>query len=98
MAPRRLRFGRGAKSAENAPKSAEVAPKVHTDERISTAGEAGRVAARNVRLLSVGLLQVDDLGPAYYRAPDGTIGLHLDDESNARLAAVLGKTPPTRGR
>ena len=95
--PKRLRFRRVVKPAGGAATAAEVAPKVPTEERISTAGEAGRIAAKNMRLLSAGLIDVEDLGPAYYRAPDGTIGLHLDEESSARLAAVLGKETPDKG-
>jgi hypothetical protein len=44
-------------------------------------GEEGREVARNLLKLSAGMVSPEELGDNYFRAPDGSLGLVVDEET-----------------
>jgi hypothetical protein len=58
-------------------------------ETVSLVGNRGAEVVRNLALLASGGIHISELGSGYYRDPDGTIGIHIDDESARELDALL---------
>ena len=50
-------------------------------ERVSLLGDEGRQVAANLTRIAVGQLSTEELGPAYFTAPDGTTGIEVDAET-----------------
>lgn len=52
---------------------------------LSLRGDEGRVVVEKLRSAALGLKRVEDLGPGFFREPDGTLGVRIDADSGIDL-------------
>jgi hypothetical protein len=60
-----------------------------SDDVLPMSKGAATDLAHNLQQASLGLVDVVDLGPGYYRAEDGTLGIRLDAEASKRFEAAF---------
>lgn len=80
-------YASDAEAASTSSPSVADAPDV-----VSLQGAAGEKVVSNLQLVVAGLAPVDKFGSAYFRAADGSLGVHLDEDSKVALARLLQET------